>query len=294
MEATVKPASLLDLINADLPPETCWISNGVLPKSGTLLFGGVAKAGKSFVMLELARALATGDVPFGHPQLQALPPVKVLLVEQELGVIGLQKRVKPLFATEDPAKYGRRLFYASKIPSMQLNTAEGRRILHGLVEEIQPNVLLLDPIGRMHGFDENRSDQIQELFTSLERLVKLYEKNGMSIVLSQHYGKPGSDPSTKRDPLDPYNFRGSSKFFDCPDSLLTMQRLADIHGLPWKAWEIKARFETRQDEPPKEVLLSVNAGNDRRVRFVRFIHNEKPAPVIECTLKQKTFLGVDD
>ncbi len=266
-EATVpKPSKLLSLIESELPERPCWIDPGILPKGGTLLFGGHAKTGKSFIMLELARALSTGTCPFGYNKIKVYEPVKVLYIEQELGEYGLQKRVKNIFAEEDVKVFGPKMWYASKIPQMQLDTQEGRGILFDLVETVQPQVLILDPIGRMHGYDENRSDQINELFASLEYLVKVFSQNDMSLVISHHFGKPGTDPKTTRDPLDPYNFRGSSKFFDNPDTLITVAKKERL-DTPWKSWNVIMRQELRQDEPMSDMLLTVNKEKDFRVRF---------------------------
>ena len=273
----VKPEPLIDLIKNDLPPYPCWIEPGILPKGGTLLFGGQAKSGKSFLMLELIRALATGTVPFGYNYFQIGEPVKCLLIEQELGKYGLQKRVKKIFENEDEKKFGPNIFYASKIPEMQLDSREGRELLLDLVEKIKPNVLFLDPIGRLQSYDENKSEQIQQLFTNLEYLLKCFDENGMSLVLSHHFAKPSSDKNNSRDPLDPYSFRGSSKWYDCPDTLMTAQKLETL-ATKWKAWNIKVRFDTRQDESPQDLLLSVNRDQDLRVRFEKTL-GETPPPI---------------
>lgn len=283
------PASLLSLIETELPPRQDWITSGVLPQSGTLIFGGLAKIGKSFLMLELARAISTGTVPFGHPKLQARDPARVLYIEQEVGMYGLRDRSMRIMQEEDPAVYGPNLWYVTKVPQMQLNTLSGRSMLWDMVETVKPAVLMLDPIGRMHGYNENDNKEIQSLFTDLERLLSIHASRGMSLVISHHYGKPSYGPGPQRDPLDPYNFRGSSKFFDCVDSAITVQKLGE-HFTPHKWWELKVRFETRQDQPPEEVLLTVNREDDRRVRFVKFIHADKPL-AIENTVRSRLFRG---
>ncbi len=271
----IKPASIFDLIQKDLPPFPAWIGPAVLPKGGMLLFGGHAKVGKSFLMLELARALATGAVPFGCPFLQTFGPCKVLLIEMELGEYGLQDRVKKIFAEEQPAVYGENMWYVTKVPSMQLDSDLGQQQLDAVLEKVQPNVLMLDPIGRFHSCDENRSDEIQELLNFLEMLLQKYKHNQMSIIMSHHFGKKPGNMREARDPLDPYNFRGSSKWFDNLDSLITVNRLKDL-DVPWRAWNLEARFETRQGEPPEDVLMSVNREADLRVRFEHSMGDKTP------------------
>lgn len=270
-----KPAKLLDLIDKELPKQPCWIDPGILPKGGTLLFGGHAKTGKSFIMLELARALSTGTHPFGYSKLQTFDPVKVLYVEQEIGEIGLQERVTRIFAQEDRRIFGPNMWYVTKVPEMQLDMQEGRGILYDLIDSVQPNVLILDPVGRMHAYDENKSDQIQQLFSHLEYMVKVFSQNDMSLVVSHHFGKPSTDPKSLRDPLDPYNFRGSSKFFDNPDSLVTVARMENLDK-PYEAWKVKMRMTLRHASPPPDLMMTVNREDDFRVRFVAALEKSRP------------------
>lgn len=261
-----KIESFKSLIEKDLPPRPCWLDPGIIPKNSLTILGSTSKAGKSFVMLELARALALGVSPFGYTQLQVSEPAKVLLIEQELGEYGLQKRIKIIFEKEDPRVYGDNLWYVSKVPTLQLDSHEGRELLFDIVDKVKPNILMLDPIGRFHCYDENRSDQIQELVSSLDYLNKCFSSDQMAIILSHHTGKPGTDPKTSRDLLDPYSLRGSSKFFDAPDTLIMMQKLERL-DTKWKAWNIRMRIETRQDENPPDLLLTFNKEQDLRVRF---------------------------
>lgn len=272
----VKPKTILSLIEKELPTQPYWIGP-ILPRSSTLLFGGEAKIGKSHLLMELARALSTGTVPFDCNKFSMNAPVKTLFIEQEVGEYGLQKRVKKVFARENKAVYGNNLWYVSKVPEMQLDSKEGREILFDLVEDTKPNVLILDPIGRMNSYDENKADQIQQLFTLLEQLIKTFKEQELSIILSHHMSKPSTDPNSLRDPLDPYNFRGSSKLKDCPDTLVTMQKLKYL-ATPHKAWEIKVRFETRQDEGLPDFLMTVNADNDLRVKFKK-VYEDRPVSI---------------
>lgn len=272
-EISVKPESLQSLIEADLPEAPCWIYPGILPKGGTLLFGGAAKIGKSFIMLELQRALSTGTQPFGCHKLTVGDPCKTLLIEQELGKYGLQKRIKSIFAEERKDVYGKNAYYVSKVPEMQLDDRDGRDLLMKLVDDVKPDILFLDPIGRLHSYDENKADQIQQLFSNIECLLKIFEGSGMSVVISHHSNKPSQDPQSKRDPLDPYNFSGSAKFFNCPDTLMTVNRLKNL-DTKHKAWEIQVRFHLRQDEGLNDMVFTVNKENDLRVRYERTLGDE--------------------
>jgi RecA-family ATPase len=101
MEREIKPARIYDLITRELENVPCWVGGNLLPKRGVLLFGGLEKIGKSFIGLEVARALSTGTPLFGYPDFVVEEKARVLLVEMEVGEYGLQDRTRAVFGKED-------------------------------------------------------------------------------------------------------------------------------------------------------------------------------------------------
>jgi hypothetical protein len=113
----------------------------------------------------------------------------------------------------------------------------------------------------------------------MDRLLRLGNREGMSIILSHHYGKrPNGDRNREgHDPLDAYNFRGSSKWFDDVDALITVNRLQNLPGIQHQAWRLQMRFELRHEEVPPEMFFTVNLNRDLRVIYEREV--EPPQPV---------------
>lgn len=263
-----------EILDLPWPADPYWIGPSILPKSGFLLFGGPAKIGKSMIMLNLGRDLALGvHRPLGCPFFECPAPVKVLAIEQELKLLGTKARLEDLFRdcpTGERELLRENFHLITGEPRMQLSTEDGRaEILHA-VKTVKPGVLVLDPIGKMMaGWDENRADQMSMLFLELAKLIKVGEDWGMSLIVSHHFGKPprNSEGREGYDALEPYNFRGSSKFVDDPDTLVTVERRGVI-SKPWKAWNIHTRWETRRGEPPPgDLRFSVNRDDDLRVRY---------------------------
>jgi len=268
--SNVKAEQLLDLIQKDLPDDPVWIGPAILPKNCKLIFGAPASTGKSMVLLSMARALALGEVPFDCPLFTIERPIRVLLVEHELKPFGLQQRVKKLFADIDPTQLEDKLWYVSGEPSVQFSSDEGFRTLIRLVDEIKPEVLMLDPIGKMHYYEENDNSGIAKLMYQIDLLIRQGFDWGMSVVFSHHYGKPSDDPRAMgaRDRLDPYNFRGAAKWKDDPDVKVTMQRLETLRT-PHEAWKIKTRWLTRQGGQLPDIYFKVNENDDMKVTFDR-------------------------
>lgn len=266
-----RPQSLADLLTKTIPPQPMWISRGILPKSGIMVFGGLPKAGKSFLTLNLSRALALGEPLFCNPDFQA-QQARVVLVEHELGEYGLQKRVLPIFKDVHPSRLGDNFLYFSKEHGLEWSSSQGQRFFHNVVKETQPDVLVLDPIGKMFSGNENDNSEIGALFAQLDELVAFGRPWGMSIVLVHHFKKPPENELGRKgfDDLDPLNFRGSSRWYADPDTLLTLARRKKF-PFPYEAWHLDCRFTFRQDEGIDDFTLSVNEHNDGRVRWKGFV-----------------------
>lgn len=256
------------LLDKSLPPEPSWIGNAILPKRGTLLLGGLEKIGKSFISLEIARALSTGQNVFGHP-LFYTAPTRVLYIEQEIGEVGLQKRVRQVMAAENRSTYEDRFFYISQEPELRLDSGPGLRAIETAIIESQAQVIIFDPLANMHDYDENSNTEIGRLFKAIDTLKAEFECFDLSVVISHHARKPPQDDGrTNYDPLDRKNFRGAHRFLAAPDSIWTIHR-ARACPTTWEAWECTNRLVLRNDSSPPDFTTSVNRDNDLRVRFER-------------------------
>lgn len=289
----IEPWSIVDLMERDLPKAPCWIEPAVLPKGGMMLFGGYAKAGKSFVMLELARALALGVRPFGAPALSVPTPTRVLMIEQEIGPWGLQKRAQKIMAGESRELLQANFHGISQVRGLKFDNPDSSKIVADWVHKVGAQVLFLDPIGRLHGYDENDASQINRLFHRLEEVLEYCKDQHLSLVFSHHFGKPIRDPRVKLDDdqlFSPYNFRGSSRWYDNPDTLVTCNRIPADEAKMWKWWFIKSKWETRQGgEVPEYQVFSINKNNDLRVRYEERAFELAPLDDKEAVKKMASF-----
>lgn len=265
MAAYAQP--LVSLIERDLPIQRAWIEPAVLPKGGKLLFGGLAKTGKSMVMLNMALALATGATLFGYTLFRCPTPVRVLIIEQELGEIGLQERSRLLFHDVERAHMDN-LWYISKDPELQLDSPQGRKRLWEAVAQVRPAVVFLDPFGKMHTQDDNSNQSVTILWRHIDRLIKDFADLELSVVASHHFGKPLREPGSNFDLLSPYNFRGASQFYNDMDSLVTMHR-TDSLRLGHEAWKLRTRWGPNRHGgmPEEDLILTVNRNQDLRVVY---------------------------
>lgn len=279
------PQKLAELLDKTFEKNQFWIEPGILPKGGTMLFGGAAAIGKSFVLLEISRALATGTRPFDSSLFSVPQKAKVLVIEQELGERELQERSSQTFARHKPLQYSENLYYLSKVPEMQLNEAEGAKYLHEAIGKVEPNIVMLDPISMFHHYDENSNSEIGELFRRLEKIKESYANLDLSFIITHHFRKPSTSTWNKPDPLSPYNFSGSQRWFNTPDTRVTFNRtknLADGSG-----WFLESRWIPRMGKQLEDITFLITPNNEEaQVRIHSGggdkdgVESKKPLPMV--------------
>lgn len=257
--------SILALMKRDMPALPAYIGPAVLPKGGKLLLGGEAKIGKSFLCMELARALATGGQVFHSDTLPVTESVKTLYIDQEVGVAGLRQRATTMLADEDEDLIGQNFLYVSKSPDLFLDDLSGLNLLNDLLYEVQPSVLILDPASRLLKGDDSDNTVVRAFWRNIDKLIKEYSKLDLSIVVSHHFRKPPQATQnveiTDEDRYDPYNFRGGSDWYNAPDTIETCIRPAKVPGE--RSWILGCQYTTRHSASGDLMYLRI-APDERR------------------------------
>uniref|UniRef100_A0A6H1ZS26 Putative ATPase domain containing protein n=1 Tax=viral metagenome TaxID=1070528 RepID=A0A6H1ZS26_9ZZZZ len=170
-----------------------------LPKRGKSLLYAPAKAGKSFLSMQLSRCIGAGLPFLGLTTIQA----KVLYIQFELGEEILQGRLKATGKEYENVWVGTTF-------SLKLDTTEGKKRLRTAMEAVEPNVLILDPLYKAIIGEENDSHDIREVLDFLDEIIEMFN---CSIFLIHH---AGYDISKRA--------RGSTVFEDWVDSYIQMRR----------------------------------------------------------------------
>src|SRR6185295_10437542 len=100
-------------------------------------------------------------------------------------------------------------------PSLRLDTPADRQRLSNTVQNLQPILLILDPLIRLHRVDENDATQIAALLSYLRELQRQFHL----AVLLVHHARKDSNSSRPGQAL-----RGSSELHGWGDSNLYMRR----------------------------------------------------------------------
>lgn len=243
-----EPESWLELLGRRIKESPEMVGRGLVPEKSIAVLGGPPKIGKSMLTTNLALSVASGRLFLGiFPTRRA----RVLMIEAEVGPLGLQKRLRKMkegapfewegadFLVLTKGAFGRML--------PKIDEKEGFDMLRAAIEPCAPDLVIIDPLSRFHHAEENEANQMQMV---MERFDALVMEFGCSIVLVHHHRKPGRDEGD----LGAQALRGSSAIFGFGDSYLSLTK-GKAKGEGKRA---TLSFELRQAEDPEPMKLVLN------------------------------------
>ena len=195
--------------------QTQWLVQGLWSEQAVGILGGEPKCCKSFLALDLAVAVASGVPCLRHFPVQRTGSVLLFPAEDSLSVV--RQRLEGICSA---AGVGFPSLSVDVItaPALRLDTAADRQRLANTVQALQPRLLILDPLIRLHRVDENDASQIAALLSFLRQLQRQFQ----TAVLLVHHARKDSHTSRPGQAL-----RGSSELHGWGDSNLYMRRRAD-------------------------------------------------------------------
>ncbi len=235
---------LLDFLSREKVKSPTIIGRGVLPVQGKLIIGGQPKRNKSFVALNMGLDLARGRNIFGaeYPNHTPVLPVqkshRVLYIEQEIGEIGLDERLKGMCQSwEELIELP--FYIKSRDLNLKLDTQEGRDAIERELAAVRPEVVILDPLVEFHSMDENSS---QEMGMVLRVTTDWQERYKLSVILIHHAGHPNWEHKREGGDL----LRGSTAIYGAADTIMIVESKSELSA---KEPLLKLSFELRRGEP---------------------------------------------
>lgn len=202
-----------ELLGMDFPAAD-WLINGLVAKDTLTIIGADPKATKTWTLLELAIAVATGGKAFG--EFRAPVPGPVLLFLNEDTQRSIRNRFRALAAGHglDPTEL-RRIAVRTREPLDVTN----RRQLAKLIVDVRmaperPALIGLDPLRNLHSAEENSSTEMSAVMRSLATLRDLC---GCSLAVVHHSAKQGESARSGGSRM-----RGSSAIDGARDGLISL------------------------------------------------------------------------
>lgn len=250
--------SIVDLLAKEMPPED-WIVEGFLTRGNTGFIIGPAKKGKSWLLLDMAWDLSEGKYVWGIEALRPPRPLRVVYFTQEDTERNIRDRI------ELKVKGGRvandRIWIEPKNLNIRLDTPEGRGLLKRSLDKAaarEPiDLVMLDPMRRIHGGEENDSKVIADLWHVIEGIHNDY---GCSTLIAHHITKPPNDRE-HYDPADPYHGRGSGDIYGGGDAFVMLVPGAMApDGKSWRRCVLHFESKRAEPMPPAELKIGLTTG----------------------------------
>lgn len=167
-----------DLCDLPEPSSDDELAGPLLMRGSRLVLGGHTGEGKTTLALQLAAAIATGTEFLGWPTRQG----RVLVIDAEQGLRTIQRRLREAgLDTTD------RVDYLRAPDGLRLDTDGGdHTALEAVLAAGRYDLVLADPLYKLHGGDSNDERQAVDL---MRRLDAWREQYGFALVLPVHCRK---------------------------------------------------------------------------------------------------------
>jgi len=160
-------------------PDPSFLVENVLIEGTITLLGSYAGKGKTVLALSLARSVCDGFPWLGRFKVSRQGPVLLINEESPSSVL---KVYTTAFREEDP-------LFVTHFQEVRIDSAAGCAQLVEVIREIDPVLVIIDSLIRVHGHDEDASVEMAQVIKHLRGIAN----GGVTIVLLHHHNK-GSGP----------------------------------------------------------------------------------------------------
>jgi hypothetical protein len=243
-----------------------WLVEQLWGASSVGVIGGAPKCSKTWLGLDLALSVATGTACLGKYAVPEPGPVLVYLAEDALQVV--RERVEGM-ARHRGLDLAAVEIHVITAPTLQLDRDPHRTRLFETAKRLRPRLLLLDPLVRLHGIDENHAGEVAGLlayFRSLQRRLDL------SVVLVHHTRKNAAGGAAAGQGL-----RGSSDIHAFGDSNLYLRRTRERLML-------SSEHRAAAASPPVYLELVTTNTQTTHLEVIAEIHDENRRSLQEQVL----------
>jgi len=238
------------------PDDVGWLVQELWGGAAVGVIGGSPKTCKSWLGLDFAVSVASGTPCLGRFQVPRPGPALVYLAEDALPRV--RERVAHLCRHRGLSLSALNL-HVITAPSVRLDRHDDRLALDQTVSDLQPRLLVLDPLVRLHHLDENSASEISGLLGFLREINR---RHNLALALVHHMAK-----RSRKNPGQA--LRGSSDLHAWTDSACYLVRRSDGH--------LRLTVEHRAAPAPDPLLLSLAHTNGEPLHLQ--IQGDDPGPL---------------
>lgn len=190
------------------PPE---LIAGILHQGCKMTLGGTSKSNKSWCLLDLAMAVASGQQWWGRQCTQT----RVIYINFELQPWAIDGRLASLSAARPECKFKPEQLAIWNLRGHNADITLLRPRLEEQLAKQQFGLIILDPAYKVLGDrDENANGEIAGLMNEFEALA---QKTGAAIVVAHHFAKGDSTAKSAMDRMS-----GAGAWVRDPDTIIVL------------------------------------------------------------------------
>ena len=220
-------------------PDQQWLIRAIWSRCAVGIIGGAPKCCKSWLGLDMAVSVASGSPCLGRFPVEQAGPTLVFLAEDAIPAV--RARIEAL-CTQRRIDIDRLDLHVITASTLRLDLAGDQERLKATLADLQPRLLVLDPLVRLHRLDENSAADISKLLGFIREMQRTFDT---AIVLVHHASK-------KHRAQPGQSLRGSSDLHAFGDSNAYLARRKDRITLTLEHRSAKSinPFEHRKDGRP--------------------------------------------
>lgn len=231
-----------------------WLVERLWGASAVGLIGGCPKCCKSWLGLDLALSVATGTPCLDRFKVEDAGRALVYLAEDSTAMVKDRVRRLARWRGLDLESIDLHVIVARKL---RLDNKSNREGLLATLQHWKPKLLVLDPLVRMHGIDENSATEVSKLLSYLRDLQRGL---GVAIAIVHHSRKNGARGGAPGQAL-----RGSGDLHAFGDSNLYLTRTKEALTLSMEHRSAPAPSPVKLrlvEDDEEEIHLAVEDGGE--------------------------------
>lgn len=233
----------------NMPPLKPELIEGILRQGHKMIISSTSKAGKTFILMELAAKIAEGHKWLGHRCKQG----KVLYINMELDRASFFRRFYDIYNAMG-------LNFDNHIENIDIWNLRGKgKTLSELAPIIINRMLnreylavMIDPLYKVLEGDENSNGDVARMVANFDRIA---EETGAAVIYAHHFAKGGGVGKSIIDRAS-----GAGTFARDPDAILTMTQLDWAPEIPeeegWSAWRLESTLREFKAIKPVDLFFT--------------------------------------
>lgn len=216
--------------------EVEWISEKILAKQSICFIAGMEETNKTWLCMDLALAIATGSNWLGKFSTKAK---RVLYIDQEQYKGETQRRISSLMAARGLDKKD---LYNLKIKpdsTIRLDLTNSYEAFKKLLEDVQPEVIIIDSFKTFHTKDINSNLDMQKI---LELVKELRTQYGCAFVFIYHENKGAFSRKIENKEVTTQYMAGAKVLSEVPELIFIVDKNSDESSM---IYHVKNRLGTK-------------------------------------------------